>query len=97
MSDTYSEYVRRRAPWRRAFDHARDPFTARNALGLPDVVPATIKTTPLSVAQLPPALGNGGMRAFVTDSNTVTFHATVVGGGSNAVGVICNGTVWYVG
>ena len=38
-----------------------------------------------------------GQRRFVTDANSVTFHATVTtGGGSNKVSVICDGTNWYV-
>ena len=37
-----------------------------------------------------------GMRYFVTDSNSMTFHATVAAGGANNVGVTCDGTNWYI-
>jgi hypothetical protein len=51
-----------------------------------------------TVAGLPTAgTSNKGLRAFVTDATSVTFHAAVVGGGSNNVGVVCDGTGWYIG
>lgn len=49
------------------------------------------------VANLPPCNATyQGVRFFVTDSNSTTFHATVATGGSNKVGVICDGTNWYI-
>jgi streptogramin lyase len=83
-------------PWQRAFIAARDPLTARNALGI--LPQPTWATTPVAVSGLPtPTAALKGARAFVTDSNTTTFHATVAGAGTNAIGVTCDGTVWYVG
>lgn len=35
--------------------------------------------------------------AYVTDSNTTTFNATVAGGGSNKIKVTSDGTNWKVG
>jgi len=83
-------------PFRARFDVAQNPLAARNALG---IVPEPLwATTPIAVSALPtPAAELRGKRAFVTDSNTTTFHATVAGGGTNAIGVTCDGTVWYVG
>lgn len=37
-----------------------------------------------------------GARSFVNDSNSTTYHATVASGGANNVGVICDGTNWYI-
>ena len=37
-----------------------------------------------------------GQRKFVTDANSTTFHATAVGGGSNNMSVMCDGTNWYL-
>lgn len=56
----------------------------------------TLSTTVYKVADLPSAT-TAGQRTFVLDSNTTTFNATVVGGGSNTVPVFSNGTNWKVG
>ena len=40
--------------------------------------------------------GNEGDRASVTDANSTTFNASAVGGGSNHMGVRCNGTAWVI-
>jgi hypothetical protein len=72
-----------------AFDTARDPYTARNALG----IIAPLVTT---VAHLPSAAANKGMRAFVTDATSAVYHSTVAGGGTIAIGVTSDGTNWYV-
>lgn len=61
------------------------------------VVANTVKTQPTTVVQLPTAVGNAGMRAFVTDASTATFGATVSGGGANIVPVYSDGTNWKVG
>jgi hypothetical protein len=56
-----------------------------------------IKTGAVAVASLPTCnAARKGSRYFVTDSNTVVFHATVAAGGANNVGVTCDGTNWYV-
>lgn len=56
------------------------------------------KVTPVTVASLPSAsVAGAGARAFVTDSNTATFNATVAGGGANIVPVFSDGTNWKVG
>lgn len=50
------------------------------------------------VASLPPAADAGAnARAFVTDATATTFHSTVVGGGSNKVPVVSDGTNWLIG
>lgn len=65
---------------------------------LGDAITATVKTQPVTFAELPNAATVGaGTRAFVTDSNTAVFAATVAGGGVNAVPVYSNGTDWKVG
>ena len=48
------------------------------------------------VANLP-AAGNVGARAFVLDATSTTFLAAVVGGGTNKVPVVDNGTAWVIG
>jgi hypothetical protein len=54
------------------------------------------QTTAVTVAALPTCNAAAkGQRRFVTDSNTVVYHATVAGGGANNVGVTCDGTNWY--
>jgi len=54
--------------------------------------------TAYTVSTLPSAAALGlGARAFVTDANSTTFAATVVGGGSNIVPVYSNGTNWKIG
>lgn len=49
----------------------------------------------VTFAQLPSA-PTKGTRVLVTDSNTATWGATAAGGGSNAVVLRFNGTVWKV-
>jgi hypothetical protein len=39
---------------------------------------------------------NQGVFGFITDSTTATFNAAVAGGGTNPIGVICNGTNYVV-
>jgi hypothetical protein len=54
--------------------------------------------TAYTVSTLPSAAALGlGAKAFVTDANSTTFAATVVGGGSNIVPVYSNGTNWKIG
>lgn len=63
-----------------------------------DVICTSVRTQPVTFAQLPnPTSAGAGTRAFVTDSNTATFGATVAGGGANAVPVYSDGTDWLVG
>ena len=57
-----------------------------------------IKVTPVTVANLPSAVTAGmGARAFVTDANSTTFNAALVGGGSNEVPVFSDGADWRIG
>jgi hypothetical protein len=52
----------------------------------------------VTVANLPSAATAGaGARAFVTDSSTAIFNATITGGGANRVGAISDGSIWKVG
>ena len=65
--------------------------------GTGNVQAPSLLTTPTTVASLPAcAAGIKGQRQFVTDSNSVVFHATVAGAGANNVSVVCDGTNWYV-
>lgn len=53
---------------------------------------------PLTVATLPTAGAHlQGLRQFVTDANSSTFGATAASGGSNKMGVICDGSLWKIG
>jgi hypothetical protein len=65
---------------------------------LGNVVAQTVQTSPVVYSQLPNASDAGaGTRAYVTDSITATFGATIAGGGANAVPVYSDGTDWKVG
>lgn len=60
--------------------------------------PGVFAPLPGTVASLPVCnAGIAGGRASVTDANSTTFLATLVGGGSNKVPVFCTGTTWVVG
>jgi hypothetical protein len=51
----------------------------------------------LTFATLPTCTGGReGTSYAVTDSNSVTFNATLAGGGANHVAAYCNGTAWVV-
>ena len=57
-----------------------------------------VKTQAVAFASLPSAATAGaGARSFITDSNDITFAANAAGGGSNAVPVFSDGTVWKIG
>ena len=59
--------------------------------------PGAIKLASYTVGTLPSAATVGaGSLAYVTDSNTTTFNATVGSGGSNKVAVISDGSNWKV-
>lgn len=51
----------------------------------------------VTVASLPPASANPGLRFVVTDSNSIVFHNPVIGGGANHVPVYSDGTTWLIG
>lgn len=74
-------------------------FTATGNVTANNVISSTtIKTNSTVYSNLPlPGAAGAGSRAFITDSDTVTFLSIVSGGGSNAVPVISNGTDWIVG
>jgi hypothetical protein len=56
-----------------------------------------VQDIPQTVATLPAASSTYKKRqAFVTDSNTVVWGATVAGGGANNVLVVCDGSAWTV-
>lgn len=61
------------------------------------VVCTSVQTTPTTFAQLPTPVGIAGTRAFITDSSTATFAATVAGSGVNIVPIYSDGTNWKVG
>ena len=57
-----------------------------------------VKTTPVTVANLPAvATAGSGARAFVSDATATTFASIVAGGGANSVPVYCDGTNWRIG
>jgi len=57
-----------------------------------------VKTTATTYSGLPLAGAVGaGARSFITDANTTVFLAQVGGGGSNAIPVVSNGSIWIVG
>lgn len=57
-----------------------------------------VKSTPVLVSALPSAATAGaGARSFVSDADSTTFNAAVVGGGSNNMPVFSNGTDWFIG
>jgi hypothetical protein len=63
-----------------------------------DIVASSIRTVPITFAQLPNAtVAGAGTRAFIADADTATFGATVAGGGANIVPVYSDGTDWKVG
>lgn len=68
-------------------------------LSVPNITTTgVVKTTATTYSGLPLAgTAGAGARAFITDANTTTFLATVIGGGSNSVPVVSNGSAWIVG
>lgn len=50
-----------------------------------------------TVATLPAASANPGIKASVSDANSTTFASVVAGGGANIVPVYSNGTNWIIG
>jgi hypothetical protein len=73
-------------------------LTVSGNVGANYTISSISKTTPVAVASLPAAATAGaGARAFVTDANSTTFNAAVVGGGSNIMPVFSNGTGWFIG
>lgn len=57
-----------------------------------------LRTASTTVSGLPSAaMAGAGARSFVTDANSTTFLATAVGGGSNKVPVVSDGTNWLIG
>jgi hypothetical protein len=52
---------------------------------------------PCTVAQLPAAGTNVGVRGFVTDATATGFMSVATGGGANKVPVVSNGTNWIIG
>ncbi len=56
------------------------------------------KVSPALTASLPsPVTAGAGARAFVTDANSTTFNAALVGGGANRVPVFSDGSAWRLG
>jgi hypothetical protein len=57
-----------------------------------------VKVPAVTTANLPSAsVAGAGARAFVTDANSTTFNAALVGGGANSVPVFSDGTAWRIG
>lgn len=81
-----------------------DAVLARQAAAVVKVTDAAgtgagyIRTQGVTVASLPSAATAGnGARGFVTDATATTFLSIVVGGGSNSVPVVSDGTNWLIG
>lgn len=74
-------------------------ISSTGVLSVPNITTTgVVKTTATTYSELPLAgTAGAGARAFITDANTTTFLATVIGGGSNAVPVVSNGSTWIVG
>lgn len=68
-------------------DHAGNAVT----LGYWQTFPTTVSALPSCSSTLQ------GARMYVTDATSTTFHATVVGGGSTPIMVVCDGTNWKIG
>lgn len=59
---------------------------------------AALTPAPTTVDDLPDADSvTAGTRQFVTDADSTTFHAVAVGGGSNKMVVVSDGTLWHIG
>lgn len=52
---------------------------------------------PLPFAFLPAAAGSAGLRGFINNCSTTTFHAAADGAGANNVPVFSDGAIWRVG
>lgn len=66
-------------------------LTAANGININSVA----KLAPLAFASLPASPAEG-MMAWVNDSNTAVWGATIAGGGTDKVLAVFNGTVWTV-
>lgn len=59
---------------------------------------AALSPAAVTVADLPDADSvSAGTRQFVTDATSTVFHAVAVGGGSNKMVVVSDGTLWHIG
>jgi hypothetical protein len=50
-----------------------------------------------TVATLPDAVANQGVRSFASDADATIFYSVVAGGGTNYVPVFSDGTDWRIG
>jgi len=76
-----------------SFSHLQFTGTTRRNLLELDL----IKTTAMTIAQLPTASTVPGTRAMVSDASNGIFRAVVVGGGATIVPVHSDGTNWVIG
>jgi hypothetical protein len=56
-----------------------------------------VRVAPVTVANLPSAVGKAGALAFVSDATSSTFHANPVGNGAQFVPVYSDGSIWRIG
>lgn len=56
-----------------------------------------VRVAPVTVANLPSPVGNGGALAFVSDATNNNFHQVVAGGGANFVPVYSDNVNWRIG
>ncbi len=52
---------------------------------------------PTAFGALPAAAGRPGLRRFINNCSTTTFHAAADGAGSSGVPVFSDGAIWRVG
>jgi hypothetical protein len=82
--------------WMDRYSDVLSKFFSKVANFINNDVNSDINTN--TVSNLPPATTVPvGTRAFVTDSTTVTFGATVTGGGAVAAPVYNDGSNWRIG
>ena len=73
-------------------------FTQFLEANFTNVVCQTVKTTPVTFAQLPNAgTAGAGTRAFINDGAANVYGNAAAGGGSATIPVWSNGSAWYVG
>lgn len=70
--------------------NAANVFGGQNSFGGALLVPKKYADLPVCSST------TEGLHRWITDANTATWGATVAAGGTNHVGVVCNGTAWTV-
>lgn len=71
-------------------------LTVSGNITVANINAVAIKLTPVTFANLPSA-DTLGLKAFITDANTLTYGSIVSGGGANNTPVFADGTNWRIG